>query len=268
MTENKWDHQRLTQGLLLVICCSIFRTRLETMSWSFVCDASLFFSFCFPFIVLPAIPQHLCVLGNNILEEWKSRWSPRNSWRLVAWRAEARTQGWSQGCSWRKVHLYCIVAKSSDLSAALPVTKRPFPVFKLTTNGYPTKGKQQRSKSKTALFPKKAFSFSFGGREEGCLRTGWRRERERHEARGNPSDPKPCPACFFFLSFYYFSLHLPHYFWLALWCRALFPAVALNISHIRSTAKLWSLWSHDSEPSSLTASKCLTCGDLPLWAGC
>ena len=55
-----------------------------------------------------------------------------------------------------KVHLHCIMASLPDLSAALPVTKRPFPVFKLTTNGYPTKGKQQRSKQ-TALFPKESF---------------------------------------------------------------------------------------------------------------
>lgn len=118
--------------------------------------------------------------------------------------------------------------------------------------------------SKRLFSQKKAFNFSFGGERRGLFED-WVEEERRHEARGNPSDPKPCPACFFFLSFYYFSLHLPHYFWLALWCRAALysPRQLLwTLSH-QVNCQAVSLWSHGSEPSSLTASKCLTCGDLP-----
>lgn len=39
-----------------------------------------------------------------------------------------------------KAHPRSLVASLPDLSAALPVTKRPFPVFELTTNGCATKG--------------------------------------------------------------------------------------------------------------------------------
>lgn len=81
-------------------------------------------------------------------------------------------------CMAGKVHLRSIVASLPDLSAALPVTKRPFPVFELTTNVCPTKGKQ------LLFFQKKAFNFSSGGdrrglfedwveEEHGARRRGW-----------------------------------------------------------------------------------------------
>lgn len=72
------------------------------------------------------------------------------------------------------------------------------------------------SLSKLPFFQKKAFNFSFGGGERGLFEDGM--EEERVVVRPEETQVTLSPALRGFS--FFFSFHLPHYFWLAPLCRS------------------------------------------------
>lgn len=122
------------------------------------------------------------------------------------------------------------------------------------------------SLSKGLFFQKKAFNFSFGGGRRGLFED--RVEEEREEVRAEETQvtlssvlPHVAFLSFFFLFFLFTSLII--FGWLLCAGRLLFTDSCFEHQSHQVICQAVRLRSHRSEASGLSASKCLTNGDLP-----